>query len=56
MTKVNFYNCDGSRIVRTRTYANRVKACAAIKRAQKKRQIAAFAASRIATDQPTCHH
>jgi len=56
MTKVNFYNRDGSEIVRTRSYENRAKAWAAIKRAQKKHQIAAIAAVRAAHDQPTTHH
>jgi hypothetical protein len=56
MTKVNFYNHDGSQIVRSREYPTRAKAIAAIKRAQQNRRIALIAQMRTTRDQPTVHH
>ena len=55
-TTVNYYDATGTKIVRTRAYSTRELAWAAIKRAQKRGQIAAFAGTRTAQDQPTVHH
>lgn len=53
---VHYYADDASTIVRTRTYGSASLAAAAIKRAQKRGQIAAYAGTRTASDPPTCHH
>ena len=53
---VNFYNTNGTEIVRTRTYTTRQGAARAIRRAAERGQIAAMAGRRTANDSPTCHH
>ena len=53
---VNYYDSTATKIVRTRAYADQKLAWAAIRRAQKRGQIALFAGVRKASDPPTCHH
>lgn len=54
-TTVHFYK-NATEIVRTRTYATRALAWAAIQRAAKRGQSAAFASVRTSGEAPTCHH
>ena len=53
---IHYYDSTGTRIVRTRGYATRAYANAALKRAAKRGQIAAVAGTRAANDPPTVHH
>lgn len=53
---VHFYDPTGREIVRTRIYRTADLAWAAIKRAQKRGQIAGYAGKRTINDPPTCHH
>jgi len=56
MTTVNFYDSTATKIIRTRTYGDAALARRAIRRAQRRGQIAGMAGIRTAHDQPTCHH
>jgi len=56
MTTVHFYDATGTRIVRTVSYRSPALARAALRRAAKRGQIAAYAHTRQASDPPTVHH
>ena len=56
MTTVHYYDPTCTQIVRTRSYATRALAWAAIQRAARRGQVAGYAARRTAQDAPTVHH
>ena len=53
---VHYYSADARSIVRTSRHATRELALRAIRRANAAGKIAALAETRMARDQPTCHH